>query len=100
MRAATGSQWRSMSSGVTCALFGWLNTRRAADLQKIWQQCELAKCSQNFLLYFQPCAGSEPDCNCCLSNKCTYMQLRSPEVTRVNFHLSITQAISHTIIWL
>src|SRR4029434_606791 len=22
MRAATGSQWRSMSSGVTCALFG------------------------------------------------------------------------------
>src|SRR4029434_3151993 len=30
MRAATGSQWRSMSSGVTCALLGWLNTRRAA----------------------------------------------------------------------
>src|SRR4029434_808196 len=29
MRAATGSQWNSMSSGVTCALFGWLNTRRA-----------------------------------------------------------------------
>src|SRR4029434_5787309 len=29
MRAATGSQWSSMSSGVTCALFGWLNTRRA-----------------------------------------------------------------------
>ena len=22
-----GSQWSSMSSGVTCALFGWLNTR-------------------------------------------------------------------------
>src|SRR4029434_4825562 len=40
------------------------------------------------LLHFQPCAGSEPDCNCCLSNKCTYMPLRSPEVTRVNFHLS------------
>src|SRR4029434_2068384 len=40
------------------------------------------------LLHFQPCAGSEPDCNCCLSNKYTYMQLRSPEVTRVNFHLS------------
>src|SRR4029434_1625934 len=41
-------------------------------------------------LHFQPCAGSEPDCNCCccLSNKCTYMQLRSPEVTRVNFHLT------------
>src|SRR4029434_4777613 len=39
-------------------------------------------------LQFQPCAGSEPDCNCCLSNKYTYMQLRSPEVTRVNFHLS------------
>src|SRR4029434_5313206 len=36
------------------------------------------------LLHFQPCAGSEPDCNCCLSNKYTYMQLRSPEVTRVN----------------
>src|SRR4029434_5893598 len=30
MRAATGSQWSSMSSRVTCALFGWLNTRRAA----------------------------------------------------------------------
>src|SRR4029434_2881826 len=40
------------------------------------------------LLHFQPCAGSEPDYNCCLSNKYTYMQLRSPEVTRVNFHLS------------
>src|SRR4029434_4714995 len=40
------------------------------------------------LLYFQPCAGGEPDCNCCLSNKYTYMLLRSPEVTRVNFHLS------------
>src|SRR4029434_7056365 len=40
------------------------------------------------LLHFQPCAGSEPDCNCCLSNKYTYMQLRSPEVTGVNFHLS------------
>src|SRR4029434_10827196 len=39
-------------------------------------------------LHFQPCAGSEPDCNCCLSNKYTYMQLHSPEVTRVNFHLS------------
>src|SRR4029434_9912409 len=40
------------------------------------------------LLHFQPCAGSEPDCNCCLCNKYTYKQLRSPEVTRVNFHLS------------
>src|SRR4029434_5459877 len=30
MRAATGSQWSSESRGVTCALFGWLNTRRAA----------------------------------------------------------------------
>src|SRR4029434_3039989 len=39
-------------------------------------------------LRFHPCAGSEPDCNCCLSNKYTYMQLRSPEVTRVNFHLT------------
>src|SRR4029434_545926 len=38
----------------------------------------------------KPCAGGEPDCNCCcsLSNKYTYMQLRSPEVTRVIFHLS------------
>src|SRR4029434_9104835 len=56
-------------------------------------------CSLNFCLYkpgamclslchFQPCAGSEPDCNCCLSNKYTHMQLRSPEVIRVNFHLS------------
>src|SRR4029434_8946406 len=34
------------------------------------------------LLHFQPCVGSEPNCNCCLSNKYTYMQLRSPEVTR------------------
>src|SRR4029434_11066639 len=40
------------------------------------------------LLHFQPCAGSEPDCNCCLSNKYTYMQLLSPEVTRVNFHIT------------
>src|SRR4029434_9862084 len=40
------------------------------------------------LLHFHPCAGSEPYCNCCLSNKYTYMQLRSPEVTRVNFHLT------------
>src|SRR4029434_10621722 len=45
------------------------------------------------LLHFQPCAVSEPDCNCCLSNKYTYMQLRSPEVTRVNFHLSCTVCI-------
>src|SRR4029434_9974588 len=29
MQAATGSQWISMSSGVTCALFGWFNTRCA-----------------------------------------------------------------------
>src|SRR4029434_888483 len=36
MRAATGSQWSSMSSGVTCALFGWLNTRRAAAF---WINC-------------------------------------------------------------
>src|SRR4029434_2465920 len=39
------------------------------------------------LLHFHPCFVSEPNCNCCLSNKYTYMQLRSPEVTRVNFHL-------------
>src|SRR4029434_7096326 len=36
MRAATGSQWSSMSSGVTCALFGGLNTRRAAAF---WISC-------------------------------------------------------------
>src|SRR4029434_4366493 len=42
------------------------------------------------LLHFQPCAGSKPNCNCCLSNKYTYLQLRSPEITRVNFHLSNT----------
>ena len=41
------------------------------------------------LLHFQPCAGSEPNCCCCcLSNKYTYMQLRSPEVTRVNIHVT------------
>ena len=35
------------------------------------------------------CSLSKPDCSCCcLSNKYTYMQLRSPEVTRVNFHLT------------
>src|SRR4029434_10164730 len=39
-------------------------------------------------LHFHTCFVSEPNCNCCLSNKYTYMQLRSPEVTRVNFHLS------------
>src|SRR4029434_1593886 len=48
------------------------------------------------LLHFQPCAGGEPDFNCCLSNKYTYMQLRSPEVTRVNFHLSYVCAHTHT----
>src|SRR4029434_620084 len=42
------------------------------------------------LRHSQTCAGSEPDCNCCLSNKYPYMQLRSPEVTRVNFHLTTT----------
>src|SRR4029434_1038082 len=36
IRAATGSQWSSTSSGVTCALFGWLNTRRAAAF---WTIC-------------------------------------------------------------
>src|SRR4029434_2377762 len=62
-------------------------------------------CTLNFCLYkpcamclsrlhFQPCAGSEPDCNCCLSNKYTYMLFRSPEVTRVNFHLS-----THLLVW-
>src|SRR4029434_3358978 len=54
-------------------------------------------CTLNFCLYkpcamclsllpFQPCAGSEPDCNGCLSNKYTYMQLRSPEVTHTHTH--------------
>src|SRR4029434_1537012 len=47
-------------------------------------------------LHFQPCAGIEPDCNCCLSNKYTYMQLRTPEVTRVNFHLYPTHTHTHT----
>src|SRR4029434_8314920 len=45
-------------------------------------------------LHFQPCAGSEPDCNCCLSNKYTYMQPRSPGVSRVNFHLPPPQSQS------
>ena len=49
------------------------------------------------LLHFQPCAGSEPDCNCCccLSNKYTYMQLRSPVETRVNFHLTAPLRTMH-----
>src|SRR4029434_4458919 len=53
--------------------------------------CLYKPCAMSLsLLHFQPCAGSEPDCNCCLSlSKCTYMQLRSPEGTRVNFHLSV-----------
>src|SRR4029434_5672442 len=38
-------------------------------------------------LHFHTCFVSEPNCNCCLSNKYAYMQLRSPEVTRVNLHL-------------
>src|SRR4029434_285085 len=46
------------------------------------------------LLHFQPCAGNDPDCNCCLSNKYTYMQLRSPEVTRGNFHLTNTTPVT------
>src|SRR4029434_8590134 len=44
-------------------------------------------------LHFHPCFVSEPNCNCCLSNKYTYMQLRSPELTRVNFHLSPSATI-------
>src|SRR4029434_8434705 len=47
-------------------------------------------------LHFHPCFVSEPNCNCCLSNKYTYKQLRSPEVTRVNFHLSHTHTHTHT----
>src|SRR4029434_208829 len=47
-------------------------------------------------LHFQPCAGSEPDCNCCLSKKYTDMQLRSPEVTRVNFHITYLRACPQT----
>src|SRR4029434_4145442 len=50
---------------------------------------KLVRCVLSWL-HFQPFAGGEPDCNCCLSNKYTYMQLRSPEVTRVNFHLTIS----------
>src|SRR4029434_821140 len=52
------------------------------------------------LLHFQPCAGNDPDCNCCLSNKYTYMQLRSPEVTSVNFHLPTGLSTLRTMIWL
>src|SRR4029434_1925091 len=61
----------------------------------------LSRCTLNFCLYtpcamclswfhFHTCFVSEPNCNCCLSNK--YTQLRSPEVTRVNF-LSILTSI-------
>src|SRR4029434_5989816 len=47
------------------------------------------------LLHCHPCFVSEPDCNCCLSNKYIYMQLRSHEVTRVNFHLSDREPHKH-----
>src|SRR4029434_9785846 len=62
----------------------WLSLLNAQLMSTVYKPC--AMCLS--LLHFQPCAGSEPDCNCCLSNKYTCMQLRSPEVTRVNFHLS------------
>src|SRR4029434_1858995 len=52
------------------------------------------------LLHFQPGAGSEPDCNCCLSNKYTYMQLRSPEVARVNFHLPVYLSLENLCFFL
>src|SRR4029434_9911780 len=45
----------------------------------------LCKQVHGFSVFLRVC---NLDCNCCLSNKYTYMQLRSPEVTRVNFHLS------------
>src|SRR4029434_10447089 len=65
----------------------------------------LSRRTLNFCLYkpcamclswphFHTCFVSEPNCNCCLSNKYTYMQLRSPEVTRVNFHLTQTNKIN------
>src|SRR4029434_2014932 len=37
--------------------------------------------------------GVSPIAIIVLSNKYNYMQLRSPEVTRVNFHLSVTLSI-------
>src|SRR4029434_8945158 len=44
------------------------------------------------LLHFQPCAGSEPDCNCCLSNKYTYMQLWSPSLCKFRYVSWFTMA--------
>ena len=69
-----------------------------------WTQnfCLYKPCAMCLIwLHFQPCAGSEPDCNCCccLSNKYTYMQLRSPEVTKVNFHLQFHLIRSYSKKW-
>src|SRR4029434_6110331 len=44
------------------------------------------------LPHFQPCAGSEPDCNCGLSNKYTYMQLRSPSLCKFRYVSWFTMA--------
>src|SRR4029434_14693 len=56
MRPVTGSQWSSMSSAVTCALFGWLNTRRAAAF---WIICsgfttQAGRPIRRVLLFFSP----------------------------------------------
>ena len=63
----------------------WLSLLNAKLLSILYKPCAMCL----ILIHFQPCARSEPVCNCCLSNKYTYMQLRSPEVTRVNFHLTL-----------
>src|SRR4029434_8376991 len=77
----------------------WLSLLNAQLMSIVYKPC--AMCLS--LLHFQPSAGvrSDPDCNCCLSNKYTYMQLRSPEVTRVNFHLTkatLLLGMEHTVL--
>src|SRR4029434_8780587 len=47
----------------------------------------LVRCVYHFFT-FSLVLGVSPIAIVVLSNKYTYMQLRSPEVTRVNFHLS------------
>src|SRR4029434_5269633 len=44
------------------------------------------------LLHFQPCAGSEPDCNGLCANKYTYMQLRSPSLCKFRYVSWFTMA--------
>src|SRR4029434_10561438 len=63
----------------------WLSLLNAKLNFCLYKPCAMCL----ILLHFQPYAGGELDCKCCLSNKYTYMQLRSPEVTRVNFHLTV-----------